>query len=54
MNEHKFWGYVDEQQQEEFQYGREVVREGQYERFLKTPYHEFPLFTNTMFGGKTV
>ena len=52
MNENKFWGYVMDEQ-EEFQYGRDVLKEGTYETFLNLPYGEFPLFTHAMAGGKT-
>lgn len=46
MNEHKFWGYVmDEDNQGDFQYGREVLKDGTYETQLKLPYWEFPLFS---------
>ena len=51
MNENKFWGYVMDDQ-EEFQYGRDILKEGTYENQLALPYGEFPLFTASG-GNKT-
>ena len=55
MTEQKFWGYVMDEAngQEEFQYGREVIREGTFEKYLRPPYKSFPLFTNNGNGAKT-
>ena len=49
-NEHKFWGYVmdnagDDPVHGDFAYGREVHKDGAYDKQLKTPYGEFPLFS---------
>lgn len=48
MNEDKFWGYAlgEEGGGGEFQYGRDVIKEGTFESTqLKMPYHEFPLLS---------
>ena len=48
MNEDKFWGYAlgEEVGGGEFQYGRDVIKEGTFESTqLKMPYHEFPLLS---------
>lgn len=50
MNENKFWGYVLDSNAEdplkgEFAYGREIVKDGQYDQKLQLPYGEFPLFS---------
>jgi hypothetical protein len=52
MNEDKFWGYILNEEQGEFQYGREVVRDGTYESQLKLPYHQFPLFSSSVGSGQ--
>ena len=52
MSEQKFWNYVMDGQ-DEFEYGRDVLKEGTYENLLKLPYSEFPLFTNPWYGNRT-
>ena len=53
MNENKFWGYVmDDDGAGEFQYGRDIIRDGTFEATLKLPYTEFPLFSHHL-GNKT-
>lgn len=38
MSENKFWGYVMDDAAEEFNYGRDVIREGTMESRLVLPY----------------
>lgn len=53
MNENKFWGYQIEVG-DQFEYGRDVLKEGTYEDHLDLPYQSFPLFTNPgWYGNKT-
>jgi hypothetical protein len=53
MNENKFWGYVMDDGTEEFNYGRDVIKEGTFENKLVLPYSSFPLFLYSNNGGKT-
>lgn len=46
MTEQKFWGMAGINEDEEFDYGRDVVRDGSYDRQLIQPYREMALFTN--------
>jgi hypothetical protein len=46
MTEMKFWGAAGLNEDDEFDYGRDVVRDGSYEKMLILPYREMPLFTN--------
>jgi hypothetical protein len=46
MTEQKFWGMVGQNGDDEFDYGRDAVRDGSYERLLQLPYKEMPLFLN--------
>jgi hypothetical protein len=52
MTEDKFWGYVMDDR-EDYEYGRDVLREGTYENHLRTPYSEFPLLATSWYGNKT-
>ena len=44
MTEQKFWGLAGIGDNEEFDYGRDVIRDGEYDRMLILPYREMPLF----------
>lgn len=52
MSENKFWGYALDVG-DGFEYGRDVMKEGNYESCLALPYVEFPMFTTPWFGKKT-
>lgn len=43
MGEDKFWGYADEGGMQ-FDYGRDVLMEDTYEKYLFNPYSEFKLY----------
>ena len=38
MTEEKFWGMLADDDEEEFDYGRDVLKEGVYETYCKLPY----------------
>jgi hypothetical protein len=46
MTEQKFWGMAGFNEDEEFDYGRDIIREGSYDKMLRIPFKEMPLFTN--------
>jgi hypothetical protein len=47
MNEQKFWGLLALNDEEVFDYGRDILKEGTYETIMKLPYTQFPLFTKS-------
>jgi len=52
MNEVKFWGYnMDDEEDEGL--GREVLKESTYDKKLRCPYKEFPLFQHSWLGDNT-
>ena len=44
---------ADDKNRGEFGYGREVLKEGSYDKFLQTPYAEFPLFSRNSESTRT-
>ena len=47
MTEQKFWGMLALDDDEEFDYGRDTLKEGTYETVMTLPYDQFPLFTQS-------
>ena len=49
MNEKKFWGVEDEfdSDEDDYDYGRPVMRTGNYDEVLELPYKSLPLFKHT-------
>jgi len=45
MTEEKFWGLLALNDEEVFDYGRDILKEGTYETTMELPYKQFPLFT---------
>ena len=44
MTEEKFWGMAFDGEDEDFDYGRDVLKKGTYEDTCKLPYQILPLF----------
>ena len=45
MTEQRFWGLAGGNEDDEaFDYGRDIIREGSYDKLLNLPYKEMPLF----------
>lgn len=44
MTEDKFWGLAALDEDEDFEYGRDFIKEGSYDALLKSPYYKIPLF----------
>ena len=48
MNEEKFWGMAALNDDDDaFDYGRDILKEVNYEALISLPYYQFPLFTKT-------
>ena len=47
MTEQRFWGMQALDEDDAFDYGRDVLKEGTYETIIKYPYKQIPLFTET-------
>jgi hypothetical protein len=47
MTEQKFWGLLSLNEDEEFDYGRDILKENTYDQVITLPYTQFPLFTKT-------
>jgi hypothetical protein len=47
MNDQKFWGLLSLNEDDAFDYGRDILKEGTYETEMVLPYTQFPLFTKT-------
>ena len=44
MTEEKFWGMLALNEEEAFDYGRDILKDGIYETKITLPYQQFPLF----------
>ena len=38
MTEQRFWGVAQDEDEDAFDYGRDVIREGNYDHMLQLPY----------------
>ena len=47
MSKEKFWGVSADDEDEDFDWGRDTLKEGNFEKFIlsQIPYMEFSLFT---------
>jgi hypothetical protein len=50
MDEYKFWGFVLNED-DEFDYGRDLLKEDTYEQLLQLPYNDIDLFYQEWFGA---
>lgn len=47
MTEEKFWGLMALNDEPQFDYGRDILKDLIYENIIKLPYKNIPLFTKT-------
>jgi hypothetical protein len=47
MDEQKFWGMLALNNEDVFDYGRDILKDGTYETTMMLPYNPYPLFTKT-------
>ena len=49
MTDQKFWGMLalDQEDDEEFDYGRDVLKENNYDQVMVLPYENVPLFNKS-------